>query len=887
MSKHITLPRLNQLAASIAVVVGGLALVPAAHAAAPAAGTNISNIASASYTDGAGRSQTVTSNEVKTTVIQVASFTLEADRSTTANPNGQVSLVHTLTNTGNGSDTFTINTANVNAGDDFNFASIKVYADKNGDGVPDNTNDLSGQTVALNAGESINLVVVTTTPSTATALQQGQLTISATTSVSGTAAADQTKTNTDTVNVTSNATIVLTKSASVSAVQVGDTVEYTLTYKNTGNTTATDVIVTDVIPANLTYTGSSAVWSGSATGLTDASATDDNYDFGVTQAGRLTFKIASVAPNTTGTLKFKATVDTTAPAGDIINVANASYDPDGNPVTNDTETTPSNPSKVTVAATYLGAINDSSTDNYNDAGRTGTLTDTQSLTIAQGQTATFNTYVWNRGNSTESYNLTAITAGLPAGTIVQFFKADGVTPLTDTNSDTTVDSGPLAPATSQLVVVKVTGPSTYSGNGSVTVTADPVNNTAIAANDTTLLNVTVTASTVDLTKNGSTQAVDGDGPYDSNTIVQTATIEAGQPATLQLAITNDGTSPDNFNLSVDPATLPSGWTVTFYEADDTTGACSNTVITNTGTIAAGATNKICAVVTPPANALPGNTDLVFVVNSPATGLSDSLKDRVIVDENRSFVFTPDRNGQVAPGGTVVYTHTLKNTGNVTEGDAAGELPVAVSNTLAGTNTTLFIDLNNDGIAQSNEQIVGGDIHSVLPAGLIPGQTITLLAKVESPASATDGQQDVAVITVTPTGAINGEAAPTALKVTDTTTVNDGQARLLKEQARDADCDGTEDASYTTSTINAKPGECVIYRITATNDGSVGVTNLVINDSVPVYTTLAANPAPTNDGTIGTIGGATTAGSTGNVSNSVGSLAPAASARLKFAVQVNK
>lgn len=74
MSKHITLPRLNQLAASIAVVVGGLAFLPAAYAA-PAAGTNISNVATASYLDATNTNRTVTSNSVSTTVLQVGSFT--------------------------------------------------------------------------------------------------------------------------------------------------------------------------------------------------------------------------------------------------------------------------------------------------------------------------------------------------------------------------------------------------------------------------------------------------------------------------------------------------------------------------------------------------------------------------------------------------------------------------------------------------------------------------------------------------------------------------------------------------------------------------------------------------------------------------------------------
>ncbi|WP_314915141.1 hypothetical protein [Acinetobacter harbinensis] len=79
--------QLSKLAASLAVM-GGMSLFSGQlMAAAPLAGTNISNVATASYTDNTGTQQVVTSNEVKTLVAQIGGFTLEADRSaqTTAN----------------------------------------------------------------------------------------------------------------------------------------------------------------------------------------------------------------------------------------------------------------------------------------------------------------------------------------------------------------------------------------------------------------------------------------------------------------------------------------------------------------------------------------------------------------------------------------------------------------------------------------------------------------------------------------------------------------------------------------------------------------------------------------------------------------------------------
>jgi hypothetical protein len=95
--------------------------------AAPTAGTVIKNAASASYSDAFGTGYTVISNEVTTTVQQVASLTLVANGAQFANPSSQVNYPHTLTNTGNGSDTFSLTTSN--SGPGFTMASVQIFAD--------------------------------------------------------------------------------------------------------------------------------------------------------------------------------------------------------------------------------------------------------------------------------------------------------------------------------------------------------------------------------------------------------------------------------------------------------------------------------------------------------------------------------------------------------------------------------------------------------------------------------------------------------------------------------------------------------------------------------------------------------------------------------------
>lgn len=208
MPMNLKTTKRNSLYVSIATVLGGFAFfATGAHAAAPAAGTNISNIATASYVDGTSTTRTVTSNEVKTTVLQVGSFTLVQDRTTTANPNSAVALSHILTNTGNGTDEFTLSLANV-SNDVFDFTNIAIYLDANKDGIPDNNTNLMGQKVSLNAGESVGLVVVGTTASTATEGNSGQLELSAT---SKEAVVNKTIINTDSVKIVTGASFAVTK----------------------------------------------------------------------------------------------------------------------------------------------------------------------------------------------------------------------------------------------------------------------------------------------------------------------------------------------------------------------------------------------------------------------------------------------------------------------------------------------------------------------------------------------------------------------------------------------------------------------------------------------------------------------------------------------------
>lgn len=893
MSNQTQRLKFTQLAASIALVAGGAAFVPAAHAAAPTAGTNISNIASASYTDSTGNSKTVTSNVVTTTVLQVASFTLVSDQTKTANANGQVSLSHTLTNTGNGSDTFNVGVVNNDTRDSttdkYDFTGLNVYLDANKDGIPDSQTPVTS--VALAAGESVNLIVQATTASTnVTAGDLGKLTVSA---ISGFDTSITAK-NVDTVKITNGAVISLVKSASVKNVDAtlasttAREVEYSLAYQNTGNTTATDVTITDVLPAGLTYVTGSATVNGTV--LTDAADTDK---YNVT-SGVVTLVVPTVVANSGGVLKFKVRVDQNTPAGTITNIAEV--DPDG-PGTEGK--TPSNPNDITVLGVKKGTINDSISDAFADGQPTTTPTPdvitkstTQGTPVIFGITTGSNEpiVVHNTGNVTEAFNISIDKQDLPLGSIVELFKADGVTPLTDTNGDGIADTGPVASAATYQVVAKVTLPSGYSTTSAINtiLAVTPVTNPSATPDKITLTIDKVVASTVDLhngdATNSAVGSVSGASGKDTGQYVETKSAKPGVAVNFPLAIENNGVTGDNFNLSTAPA-LPTGWTVQYYLADGS-GNPTGAAITNTGNIPAAGTVNFVAVVTSPASAPAGDQEVIFKVASPATGLTDVMSDRVTVETNRVLSLQNDRTGQIAPGGTIVYKHTLTNNGNIVEGATVGSLPYTITNDQAanGWVTSLFVDLNNDGIADANELITGNDLGAL---AIARGAAVNLLIKVQAPTNATAGTPSSVIFTILPTQA--GGQSVVALVNTDLTTVTNGQVRLVKEQSLANCSSGVATGVYTQNTVSAKPGECVKYKITATNEGNADVTNVVISDATPAYTTLkviaSASPVVTN-ATLNTSTAALTDGSTGTVAAEKTPLAPSTSAVLEFVIKVN-
>ena len=839
----------------IAATAAIFMFVSAAQAAAPLAGTSIGNQASASYVDQANVTRNVTSNLVTTIVQQVAALTLQQNLSKTVTAGSQVSYPLTLTNTGNGTDTYSLAQTQTGA---FAFTSLTFYADANGDGVADNTTPITA-TTALASGGVFRFVAVGNVPTTATSGQVDTMVVTAASVLTPATTA----TVTDITTVTTNAVINVNKSMSaISGASPSAGYTVTLTYSNTGNTAATAVSLVDALPAGMVYVANSGRWSVTgSTVLTDATGaaqgTSPTIDYSVT-SNTVTGIINTVAAGQSGTVTFQVDIAASLTAGALNNTATYAYN-DGVAAVPAVNTN-----------TFVFTINQSTSLSF--TGQT-------IASAAQGSTVTFNNILTNTSNAADSFDI-AVGTGFPAGTAYTLYKSDGVTPLVDTNGNSTPDTGLVTAGATYTVVLKVTLPAGATGGPySVAKTAtskfDPTK-TAVATDTLTV----IAANTVDLTNNVAlpTTAANGAGSTGA-TIITTNSTNPGTTTRFTLFANNTSATGDTYNISA--TGLAPGWTLVFRDA-------GGTVITNTGVVSGNANKLVYADVTIPAGQAaivsPGQS-IAFTVTSPATGATDLKTDAVVINTVRNIVLTPNNIGQVFPGGIVFYTHTITNQGNVVENGVGGStilLSLAESQA-SGFTSIVYLDVNNNNIFDTGDVVV--NTAADLGAFTI-NQTKQLLVKVTAGAGVGIGVVNTTTLTATTAGLINGVAVPPVVIAADATTVISGNIKLTKMQALDAACDGTADTAYSTVTITtgAIPGACIRYQITAINNGTQNATSVVISDSTPASTTYSSTvPAATVP--VGPVTAPANA-ATGTITATVGTLIPLANVVLTFGVRIN-
>ena len=867
----------------------------------PAPGSYISNIASGDYADETGNILIVNSNPVSLEVQKILALTLVQNQQQQSTIGGQVNFPHILTNTGNTSDSYRLS-LNHSTTDQFDLESIKIYADRDQNGIPDDQVDLltSSTSITLKAGESLSVVAVGNVPLTVTKTQTSLFELKATSQTTNSIFANVN----DIVIVVDDAVISVVKAQNKSQGNVTDVITYALTYRNSGTDVA-KLTITDLLDDSLEYELGSAQWNQGGVKLTDADDAENTINAGIKyqlSSDNKTIKaeIASVPPLTSGVLTFqvkvknaeKTKIPNTAKYTYIGKASATSYSLDSNTV------------HYTLSPSLGVVLNNKSSSAVNvgnpDQAPDNLLT---IATLKPGQEAYFQNYVWNTGNVTDIYNLSYTTSNLPACAQVRLYSQDGKTLLTDTNGDGVIDTGSLAAVAVKEIRIGVfasTGCNTEVSNIMVDVKATSVLSSDVSDPIRNVITKLVASSSESDLYNSNNSGKDV-GKIDDNGNPWLKKSVLDGKVVFPLVAENKSAQSNNYNLfasfsAIDlqniSVSTSSGFTVKFYEGDATCATLGKQ-ITNTGTMAAGAKKLYCAVI----QVDPSQQNFVkpvwFAIHSPVNQQADAIKNEISSSIARQLILSNDQQGQVAVGGTIVYVHTLKNTGTITEGtvSVAGStgsvlkfkvIPLKPDDNFL---YSLYYDVNKDGKIDATDKFIDAntDLNILtVGAGIASQGDIQLLLKVQAPATATQGVVSPADIIV-----VSGTYANIKLddlKNTDITTVSATAMQLVKHQVKAPSCTMTFDQAnvvpltFTAQPLAVKPNECVIYKLEIENKGSSVVTNVQFQDAVPAYTKLVGTPFLVPTGV--------NASATESIKGTVSSLSPGNTANMYFMIRVN-
>ena len=214
-------------------------------------------------------------------------------------------------------------------------------------------------------------------------------------------------------------------------------------------------------------------------------------------------------------------------------------------------------------------------------------------------------------------------------------------------------------------------------------------------------------------------------------------------------------------------------------------------------------------------------------------------------------FVPDGAQQTTAGNVLFYPHvfTFESGGSVTFGTTV----IATQPNIIGWSEVLYTDADCNGQIAATDSVLTPATVITVTAANPPANKVCVVMRENVPPAAPFGAQRVVRVDASfaYTGASGLFASYTR---TDTSTVVDKSAagiKLLKEVCNETTSTCTDNLTDPGSLAGngnyaanntAKTGDILRYRIVFTNTGSGSVTNLVINDSTPPFTTFNSLPA---------------------------------------------
>jgi large repetitive protein len=305
------------------------------HAAAPLAGSSITNSAQATFFDtDRGVHTSLASNTVRA-IVQPLEAVILTPNNTVSRPLASfVSLPHRLTNTGNSSSTYVLTYSN-RADDNYDLINLGLIWDLNSNGVADSgeprlTNGANFGPLA--PGQFADFVLTGLLPSNLATGFIGRVDFDATTRLQSVRASSL-----DVIRLADGPQFQVVKSASNLTPKPGDTVTFFLSGSNTGNLAASGVpvlvdgspqslvLLKDVIPANTTFNALGPL--GAARGLYHIQGQPEwTFTSTAPADSRLVDAVAfgfstPIAANQSVSRNFSVTINSRA-SGAVLNTAN-------------------------------------------------------------------------------------------------------------------------------------------------------------------------------------------------------------------------------------------------------------------------------------------------------------------------------------------------------------------------------------------------------------------------------------------------------------------------------------------------------------------------------------------------------------------------------------
>ena len=470
--------------------------------------------------------------------------------------------------------------------------------------------------------------------------------------------------NTTSTTVQPRVDMTVTKSVTPNPVHVGEPLVYVVTARNNGPSTATNVKITDVLPANTAMLGTAtATNGGSCTAPADGAT-----------SGTVECTWASVPPNTQYTATFRLRPLAAALNTTIHNVVN---------VTTDSTETNTNNNSGSADATVIAADLDilvHKTDSVDPVVLGGDTMYTITVTNVGPSYGTnlVVTDTFPQGSPTARFSwqgsLTASVAGTPVANVATVCTT--VPAIGDISGTLKCTFPTVAPGAANKIVI------TYMMRAESIVTAGAYSGTQSNHVEVKVDETERESSNNATNEDTTTRRVDIATDLALAKAIDKPQIHAGDTATYTLTVTNNGPLASNGAQVMDP--LPAG--MSFVSSPD-------------GCVAAGS-NVSCAVGALAVNATKTFHVLVQLAN-PYTGNSPIIN-----------TATLDAPGDTNPG---------NNTGTARTEVPGAPVDPAVAASIAGT---VYHDRNDNGTIDAGEEGIGGVTIELLQGGVVVATTTT-------------------------------------------------------------------------------------------------------------------------------------------------------------------